>query len=136
MNYFIYSMFAGIISGVALVLAVFLLKESSKDIIAINELKKKRKTATEGKNWDEWHEWIEDKRTIQEDINKRMKDIKKSRKQESPKLTSVMCLCFIFEFCNRWAVNAFDSKFGIYVNGKFELSSSLYSYDLYINSNL
>lgn len=50
MNYFIYSMFAGIISGVALVLAVFLLKESSKDIIAINELKKKRKTATEGKN--------------------------------------------------------------------------------------
>ena len=123
MNYFIYSMFAGIISGVALVLAVFLLKESSKDIIAINELKKKRKTATEGKNYNKWNKWIEDKRTIQEDINKRMKDIKKSRKQESPKVTSVMCLCFIFEFCNRWAVNAFDSKFGIYVNGKFELSS-------------
>lgn len=75
---------------------------------------------------------IEEKRTIQEDINKRMKDIKKSRKQESPKLTSVMCLCFIFEFCNRWAVNAFDSKFGIYVNGKFELSSSLYSYVLVV----
>ena len=85
MNNIIYSMFAGVISGVALVLAVFLLKESSRDIIAINELKKKRKTATEGKIWEEWNEWIEEKRTIQEDINKRMKDIKKSRKQESPK---------------------------------------------------
>ena len=42
-------MFAGIISGVALVLAVFLLKESSKDIIAINELKKKRKAAKKEK---------------------------------------------------------------------------------------
>lgn len=71
---------------------------------------------------------IAEKESYQKDIQQRMQAIKESRKQEAPKLTKVMCLCFVFEFCNRWAVNAFDSKFGIFVNEKFKLDTTTYSY--------
>ena len=38
-------------SGIALVFSFFFLKESNKDIIAVNEIKKKAKKAPEGNQW-------------------------------------------------------------------------------------
>ena len=55
------------------------------------------------------------------------------RKEEQPKpksrvkFTSTMALCFIFEFCIRWTLNAFDSRYGIYVTDKWGVSSIAYS---------
>ena len=42
------SLAAGIISGIALFFSFFYLKESNKDVIAVNEIKEKAKKATEG----------------------------------------------------------------------------------------
>ena len=39
-----------------------------------------------------------------------------------------MLMCFVSEFCIRWTVNAFDSRYGIYVSDKFNASSSAFSY--------
>ena len=39
---------ASIISGIALFFSFFFLKESNKDVIAVNEIKEKAKKATEG----------------------------------------------------------------------------------------
>ena len=113
---------ASIISGIALLFSFFFLKESNKDVIAVNEMKKKMKKASE-----------EEKKFIKENIRNRMDEIKKKRIQKAPKVTTIMLLCFIFEFCSRWAVNAFDSKYGIFVNEKFGIDSSLYSYIICIN---
>ena len=44
------------------------------------------------------------------------------------KVTSVMVWCFIFEFCVRWTVNAYDSRYGIYLTDKWNISSGAYSY--------
>ena len=54
-------------------------------------------------------------------------------KEEQPKpkakirVTSTMVLCFIFEFCIRWSLNAFDSRYGIYITDKWGVSSITYS---------
>ena len=55
-------------------------------------------------------------------------------KEEKPKVkvhfTLTMVLCFIFEFCIRWDVNIFNSRYGIYLNEKFNTSSAAFSSSL------
>lgn len=43
-------------------------------------------------------------------------------------MTKTMAICFAFEFCNRWLVNAFDSKYGIYLKAKYDVEQETYSY--------
>ena len=38
-----------------------------------------------------------------------------------------MLLCFCFEFCLRWTVNAFDSRYGIYLTAVFNTPSIVFS---------
>ena len=61
---------------------------------------------------------------------KEIKEEKKEVKEEKvkPRLTPLMLYCFVFEFCNRWIVNAFDSRYGFYLIDKFNLPSHHYSY--------
>ena len=73
----------------ALIFSFFFLKESNKDVIAVNEMKKKMKKAS-----------VEEKQIIKENIRNQMDEIKKKRIQKAPKVTTIMFLCFIFEFCN------------------------------------
>ena len=57
----------------------------------------------------------------------------KEEKEEAPvekkklKVTKTMCLCFCFEFCLRWTVNAFDSRYGIYLTDVFDTPSIVFS---------
>ena len=37
-------------------------------------------------------------------------------------------MCFISEFCVRWAFNAFDSRYGIFISDKFGVTSATFSY--------
>ena len=53
---------------------------------------------------------------------------KEEKPRVKPRLTSLMVLCFIFEFCIRWTVNAFDARYGFFLTDKFGTSSDMYSY--------
>ena len=52
---------------------------------------------------------------------------KEEKPRVKPKLTSLMVLCFIFEFCIRWTVNAFDARYGFFLTDKFGTTSEMYS---------
>ena len=54
-------------------------------------------------------------------------DKKEEKPRVKPRLTSLMVLCFIFEFCIRWTVNAFDARYGFFLTDKFGTSSDMYS---------
>ena len=45
-----------------------------------------------------------------------------------PQITLLMVLCLIFEFCVRWTVNAYDSRYGTYLKDVYGISSGTYSY--------
>ena len=38
-----------------------------------------------------------------------------------------MLMCFISEVCIRWTVNAFDSRYGIFISDKFGVTSATFS---------
>ena len=52
---------------------------------------------------------------------------KKQEKASRPKVTSLMICCFVFEFCNRWSLNAFDSRDGYYLMDKFNAPDDRFS---------
>lgn len=58
------------------------------------------------------------------------------KKEDTPKvkakLTFLMVLCFIFEFCVRWTSNAFDSRYGFFLTDKFNTTSDHYRYPFFI----
>ena len=37
-------------------------------------------------------------------------------------------MCFAEEFCVRWSLNAYDSRYGIFLKDKFDIKSAQYSY--------
>ena len=37
-------------------------------------------------------------------------------------------MCFVSEICVRWTINAFDSRFGIFISDKFGVTSATFSY--------
>ena len=39
-----------------------------------------------------------------------------------------MLMCFLSEICVRWTINAFDSRFGIFISDKFGVTSATFSY--------
>ena len=39
-----------------------------------------------------------------------------------------MLMCFVSESCVRWTINAFDSRFGIFISDKFGVTSATFSY--------
>ena len=53
--------------------------------------------------------------------------IHKRREAIHVKVTKLMILCFLFEFTNRWVVQAMDSRLASYMNWKFDFSAVQYS---------
>ena len=39
-----------------------------------------------------------------------------------------MIMCFINEFCVKWSLNAFESRYGIYISDRWNVSSPVFSY--------
>ena len=58
---------------------------------------------------------------------KEEKKEEKPLKKEKVRVTPTMLLCFCFEFCLRWTVNAFDSRYGIYLTAVFNTPSIVFS---------
>ena len=46
-----------------------------------------------------------------------------------------MLMCFVSEICVRWTVNAFDSRFGIFISDKFGVTSATFSYCFFLSSH-
>ena len=53
--------------------------------------------------------------------------IHKRREAIHVKVTKLMILCFLFEFTNRWVVQAMDSRLASYMNWKFNFAALSYS---------
>ena len=118
---------AGVVSGIAMIVALIFLEESNPKILKQKALKSKKskKSEVEGSSED-----IETKAKVDTKVDEQQEQ---EGKEEQPKpkakirVTSTMVLCFIFEFCIRWTLNAFDSRYGIYVTDKWGMSSITYS---------
>ena len=88
----------------------------------INELKIKKAKLDEQKiNLEQRKSELESLRIEKEKQTK--------QKRTRPHVNLLMVMCFVSEFCIRWTVNAFDSRYGIYVTDKFNASSIAFSYE-------
>ena len=54
-------------------------------------------------------------------------DKKEEKLRVKPRVTLLMALCFIVEFCVRWTSNAFNSRYGFYLADKFGTSADGFS---------
>ena len=102
---------AGVVSGVAMIVALIFLKESNPKVLKRWEEKKNRKKG------------IADESKVAVPETKPLK-----KPKIHVKITPIMILCFIFEFCIRWTLNAYDSRYGIFLTDKWDISSATYSY--------
>lgn len=119
---------AGVASGVAMIVAMIFLNESNplviqrrnakKNSVAVAPTESVAAPATESAAAPAAESVVE---------------VKEEKKEEAPvekkklKVTKTMCLCFCFEFCLRWTVNAFDSRYGIYLTDVFDTPSIVFS---------
>ena len=92
-----HSLFAGGASGIALLLGFFFLKESNPQVLD-----------------EEGHYHV-------------MKTTKTKTSRIRPKLTSIMVMCFLSEFCVRWALSAYNSRYGFYISDRWQVPSTTFS---------
>ena len=52
---------------------------------------------------------------------------KETKSHPRPKVTKLMVLCFIHEFCLRWTNMAYNSRYSIYITDRWHVSSSVFS---------
>ena len=108
---------AGVASGIAFILAFFLLWESNATVLRRRELKKKGATKTQ--------------ETAVEEQAKAEAERKEAEKKQSTRthvpFKPIMVLCFILEFCTSWTSGCYNSRYAIYLNEKFGVSTSLFS---------
>lgn len=63
-------------------------------------------------------------------IKEKIEEISKRRKSIHVRPTKLMILCFIVEFCNRWALNSINTRYGTYLLDTFQVGSTTFSYIL------
>ena len=110
----------------ALVFALFFLRESSPEILAKRAAKAKGEKTPELTDAAKASEvTVETK----EETPKEAREEAREEAKEKPKvhLTLTMVLCFIFEFCIRWDINIFNSRYGIYLKERFNTPSKSFS---------
>ena len=120
---------AGIVSGIAMIIALIFLKESNPKILKEKELKAKKAKQSEVNKCDIHTEAKEKHKKLKLEIKLKSKSKSESESElkVKVKVTSTMVLCFIVEFCNKWVISAFDSRYGIYVKDKWQINSLTYS---------
>ena len=128
---------AGVVSGIAMIVAMIFLEESNPKVLKQRELKAKKAKKSEmtndkeNKGDIETDAKVETKVDEQQEQGRQEEEEEKEEDQPKPKakvrVTSTMALCFIYEFCIRWSLNAFDSRYGIYLTDKWGVNSITYS---------
>ena len=51
----------------------------------------------------------------------------KQTKPSRPRVTKLMLLCFLHEFCIRWVAMAYNSRYNIYITDRWNVSSTVFS---------
>ena len=74
----------------------------------------------------ESHPHILNKQSGNDSSSQEVTEKEKKTHKEKPRITFLMVLCFIFEFCVRWTGNAFDSRYGFFLTDKFNTTSDHY----------
>ena len=126
---------AGVVSGIAMIVAMIFLEESNPKVLKQRELKAKKAKKNEVINGEVRKGDIETDAKVETKVDEQQEQGRQEEeeKEDQPKpkarvrVTSTMALCFIYEFCIRWALNAFDSRYGIYLTDKWNMSSIAYS---------
>ena len=114
---------AGLISGIAMIVAFIFLKESNPKIIRQKEAKKVKNELEKG---EKSNNSLDTENVVLRQQEKELNN-EKSNTKTKVKITSTMILCLVFEFSIRWTINAFASRYGIYLNDKWGVSSMAYS---------
>ena len=122
---------AGVASGIAMIIAMIFLKESNPIVLQRRNAKKNSSAETVAAEVKETAA-VEVKETAAVEVKETAAEVKETKeekplKKEKLKVTGTMCLCFCFEFCLRWTVNAFDSRYGIYLTDIYDTPSIVFS---------
>ena len=127
-------------SGIALLLGIFLLQESNPRVLArkgVKDVVNGKVAGDAGVESGDTNQAIDNKSskatqtndtkngdTIQNDTkNGDTKQTKPSR----PRVTKLMLLCFLHEFCIRWVAMAYNSRYNIYITDRWNVSSTVFS---------
>lgn len=101
-----------------MIVAILFLQESNPIVLQRRAAKNGEKSVDAEKKEENVTEKKEESVTEKEE---------KPLKKEKVRITPTMLLCFCFEFCLRWTVNAFDSRYGIYLTAVFNTPSIVFS---------
>lgn len=101
-----------------MIVAILFLQESNPIVLQRRAAKNGEKSVDAEKKEENVTEKKEENVTEKEE---------KPLKKEKIRITPTMLLCFCFEFCLRWTVNAFDSRYGIYLTAVFNTPSIVFS---------
>ena len=101
-----------------MIVAILFLQESNPIVLQRRAAKNGEKSVDAEKKEENVTEKKEESVTEKEE---------KPLKKENIRITPTMLLCFCFEFCLRWTVNAFDSRYGIYLTAVFNTPSIVFS---------
>lgn len=101
-----------------MIVAILFLQESNLIVLQRRAAKNGEKSVDAEKKEENVTEKKEESVTEKEE---------KPLKKEKIRITPTMLLCFCFEFCLRWTVNAFDSRYGIYLTAVFNTPSIVFS---------
>ena len=133
-------------SGIALLLGIFLLQESNPRVLARKGVKDvvngkvagdagvesgdagvksgEATQTTDTKSGEATQNDTKNGDTIQNDTkNGDTKQTKPSR----PRVTKLMLLCFLHEFCIRWVAMAYNSRYNIYITDRWNVPSTVFS---------
>ena len=101
-----------------MIVAILFLQESNPIVLQRRAAKNGEKSVDAEKKEENVTEKKEESVTEKEE---------KPLKKEKIRITPTMLLCFCCEFCLRWTVNAFDSRYGIYLTAVFNTPSIVFS---------
>ena len=115
----IISFAAGVVSGLAMLVALIWLKESHPLLVDENgkQIRKKVEQASTGSSEGESFLYEYESSSVG-----------KKTARVKPRITPLILMCFVNEFCVKWTINAFDSRYGIYLTDRWNVSSPVFSY--------
>lgn len=109
-----------------MIVAILFLQESNPIVLQRRAAKNGEKSVDAEKKEENVTEKKEESVTEKKEESVTEKE-EKPLKKEKIRITPTMLLCFCFEFCLRWTVNAFDSRYGIYLTAVFNTPSIVFS---------
>ena len=107
-------------SGIALLLGIFLLQESNLRVLARKGVKDVENGEVAGDAGVESGDaGVKSGEATQNDT--------KQTKPSRPRVTKLMLLCFLHEFCIRWVAMAYNSRYNIYITDRWNVPSTVFS---------